>query len=377
MVGVADKKKSGGLAGVIAGDSSICLCGSEEESLLYRGYSIEDLARFASFEETAWLILRGSLPTEKELADYKVALREKRDLPVNLKAILEQIPKDAGMMDVMRTSVSALGHFEPETKEKGRFDIADKLVSCIGVPLLYWHTLHTTGKRLDLKTNEENHSGHLLQLILGHEASEEHQRFLDTALILYAEHEFNASTFTVRTIASTLSDFYSAICGGIGALSGPLHGGANEKAIELILKFRSKEEAEQGVLGMLERKELIMGFGHRVYTTRDPRSDIIKEIARKLAEDAGDLETFEIAQRIEEVMRKEKKLFPNLDFYSALAFRYLGIPTAMFTPIFVMSRIVGWSAHLLEQRQNNKLIRPLSNYTGPKRETWQPIGKRS
>lgn len=377
MVQVVEKKKSGGLAGVIAGDSSICLCGSEEESLLYRGYSIEDLARFSSFEETAWLILRGSLPTERELADYKKLLKEKRDIPVNLKAILEQIPKSAGMMDVLRTAVSALGHFEPETKEGGPFDIADKLISCIGAPLLYWHTLHSTGKRIDLKTSEESHAGHLLHLILGHEASEEHHRFLDTALILYAEHEFNASTFTVRTIASTLSDFYSAICGGIGALSGPLHGGANEKAIELILKFKNEADAERGILGMLEKKELIMGFGHRVYTTRDPRSDIIKEIARKLSEEAGDLETYHIAVRIEEVMRREKKLFPNLDFYSALVFRLLGIPTPMFTPIFVMSRIVGWSAHLLEQRHNNKLIRPLSNYTGPKRETWQPISKRS
>ena len=367
------EKKVGGLAGIVAGESAICLCSSEDESLLYRGYRIEDLAEEACFEEVAWLITRGELPNDKELADYKQSLAANRDIPVNVKAILEQIPKSANMMDILRTGVSVLGHFEPETDH---FTVADRLIGCIGSFLFYWHVLHKTGKRVNLRTPEKSHAGHLLHLILGHEASEEHQRYLDIALIVYAEHEFNASTFTVRTIASTLSDFYSAICGGIGALGGPLHGGANEKAMELILRFKTKQDAEKGVLEMLSKKELVMGFGHRVYTTKDPRSPIVKEIARKLAMSAGDLETFEIAETIESVMMREKKLFPNLDFYSALVFRYLGIPKEMFTPIFVMARIVGWSTHLLEQRAHNKLIRPASNYIGPKERPWISVHKR-
>lgn len=369
-------QKIGGLAGVVAGDSAICLCGAEDESLLYRGYPIEELAAKSSFEEVAWLITRGELPSENELTVYKQSLSSKRDIPVNLKAVLEQIPKSANMMDVLRTAVSALGHFEPEMPGDYEFAIGDRLIACIGSSLLYWYILQEKGKRVDLRTTVNSHAGHLLHLITGHDASLEHQRFLDIAMILYAEHEFNASTFTVRTIASTLSDFYSAICGGIGALRGPLHGGANEKAIELILRFKTREEAKKGILEMLHNKELIMGFGHRVYTTKDPRSAIIKEVAKKLSIEAGDLETFQIAEDIESVMMQEKKLFPNLDFYSAVVFRHLGIPTAMFTPLFVMSRIVGWSAHLLEQRTHNKLIRPASNYIGPKVRKWVEIQER-
>ncbi|MCB1111346.1 MAG: 2-methylcitrate synthase [Chlamydiia bacterium] len=369
-------KKSGGLAGIVAGDSAICLCGAEDQSLRYRGYAIEDLAEQATFEETAWLILRGELPTKLELGHYREKLRALRDLPVSLKAILEQIPRTANMMDVMRTGCSALGHFEPENLDTDPMEIADRLVACFASILLYWFTLHETGRRVELNTDDDSIAGHILHLILGHAPSEAHRRCLDVSLILYAEHEFNASTFTVRTIASTLSDFYSAICGGIGALRGPLHGGANEKAMDLIAQFSTPEEAVEGIKGMLARKELIMGFGHRVYTTQDPRSAVIKKWAKKLSYEAGAPEMFAVAEAIEQTMMQEKNLFPNLDFYSALAYHFSGIPTNMFTPLFVMSRIVGWSAHLMEQRANNKLIRPVSNYTGPESREWVPLDQR-
>jgi 2-methylcitrate synthase len=379
MADVVEKKvKTGGLAGIVAGDSAICLCGAEDQSLRYRGYSIEDLAKHASFEEVAWLLLRGELPNTAQLEAYKRKLRGLRDLPVNLKAILEQIPHTANMMDVLRTGCSALGHFEPEKKNpEDPFAIADRLIASFGSMLLYWYQLHKTGKRVDLETTgEDSLAGHILHLILGHSPTESHRRCVDVSLILYAEHEFNASTFTVRTIASTLSDFYSAICGGIGALRGPLHGGANEAAMELIEKFKTPADAEAGVMKMLQEKTLIMGFGHRVYTTSDPRSAIIKDWAKRLSFEAGDPELFAVAETIENVMWREKHLFPNLDFYSALTYRFSGIPVAMFTPLFVMSRIAGWSAHLLEQRANNKLIRPISNYTGPASREWKPLEKR-
>lgn len=376
MVDTKEKKKTGGLAGIVAGDSSVCLCGVEDESLQYRGYSIEELAKYATFEEVAWLLLRGELPSHKELEGYRKKLQEFREIPVNLKAILEQIPADANMMDVLRTGCSALGHFEPEEQQKDPFHIADRLIASFGSMLLYWYQLHRTGKRISLDTGEDSLAGHILHLLLGESPKESHRRCLDVSLILYAEHEFNASTFTVRTIASTLSDFYSAICGGIGALRGPLHGGANEKAMELISRFSSSEEAEASLLQMLKNKELIMGFGHRVYTTSDPRNAIIKEWAKKLTYESGAPELFSVAEAIESVMWEEKKLFPNLDFYSALAYHFSSIPTPMFTPLFVMSRITGWSAHLLEQRANNKLIRPVSNYTGPKPRAFVPVEKR-
>lgn len=373
MVETKEKKKTGGLAGIVAGDSSICLCSAEDESLLYRGYSIDELAEHAAYEEVAWLLLRGAPPSKIELSAYKKKLKSLRDLPPQLKKILEIIPITANMMDVLRTGCSALGNIEQETPETEMFAIPDRLIACLPSMLLYWYQFHKKGQAISLNTDEDSLSGHILHLILGKAPNEQQRRCLDVSLILYAEHEFNASTFTVRTIASTLSDFYSAICGGIGALRGSLHGGANEWAMALLKQFKNPDQAERGIKEMLEQKKLIMGFGHRVYTTSDPRSAIIKKWAEKLNLSSSDSYLFPIATRIEKVMWDEKHLFPNLDFYSALAYHFSNIPTEMFTPLFVMSRIAGWSAHLLEQRANNKLIRPISNYIGPPPRVWQPI----
>lgn len=369
MVDLKDKQGEG-LAGVIAGDSAICLCSAEKHNLLYRGYTIEDLASQSSFEETAWLLTRGELPTPSQLNNYRKELKNHRDLPSGLKSILETIPGTANNMDVLRTGCSALAHFEPETKEYSNTAIADRLIACLSSMLLYWYAFHSKRKRIELNTDEETVSGHILKLLQHQKPDELKRRCLDTALILYAEHEFNASTFTVRTIASTLSDFYSAIVGGIGALKGPLHGGANEAAIDLIQRFRTPEDAERGILEMLQGKKLIMGFGHRVYKTSDPRSAIIKQWSRRLSEALKDKKLYAISEQIEKVMWNEKKLFPNLDFYSATALHFCGIPKAMFTPLFVMSRITGWSAHLIEQRSHNKLIRPASHYIGPNPKPW-------
>ncbi len=364
-----EKKKTGGLAGIVAGDSAICLCSAEDQNLLYRGYAIADLAKHTCFEEVAWLLLRGELPSKNELEKYRHRLKSMYELPMPLKKMLESIPKNANMMDVLRTGCSFLGTLEPESAKTSPVDIADRLLATFPSMLFYWYTFHLTGKALKLETGEDSFAGHILELLKGKKPNESHRKALDISLILYAEHEFNASTFTVRGITSTLSDFYSAICGGIGALRGSLHGGANEFAMDLILSFSSPDDAEAGLRTMLANKKLVMGFGHRVYTTADPRSAIIKEQAKRLSQEAGDIRLFSIAERIEQVMWNEKHLFPNLDFYSALVYYFLGFPTQMFTPLFVMSRITGWSAHLIEQRGNNKLIRPISNYVGPSLRT--------
>ena len=309
MVVTKDKKKSGGLAGIVAGDSAICLCGAEEQSLLYRGYSIEDLAEKASFEEVAWLLLRGSLPTREQLVAYKQKLKSLRDLPPVLKSVLELLPAYSNKMDILRSGCSVLGNIEPEKQQQDKYEVADRLIASFSSMLFYWQHFHTTGNRINLNTPEDTISGHILFLMQGKTPTEEQRRCLNVSLILYAEHEFNASTFTVRTIASTLSDFYSAICGGIGALRGPLHGGANEAAMAMIEQFKNPDEAEKGVKEMLAAKQLIMGFGHRVYTKSDPRSAIIKKWAQKLSENTKDKYLFPIAEKIEKVMWKKKNYF--------------------------------------------------------------------
>ncbi|OMF38415.1 2-methylcitrate synthase [Paenibacillus sp. FSL H8-0548] len=370
-------KKTGGLADVIAGQTAISTVGKEGKELTYRGYAIEDLVSYGSFEETAYLLIYGKLPNVSELMAYKGKLRALRSLPASLMAILELLPMSTHPMDVLRTAVSALGALEPEEAGNSQYDIADRLLSCSASMLLYWHHYHTSGIRIETDTDDDSIAGHFLQLLHGVKASRLHEKALDASLILYAEHEFNASTFAARVTSATLSDFYSAVTTGIGTLRGNLHGGANEAAMDLIKRFASPDEAESGLLQMLSKKQLIMGFGHRVYTIRDPRSDRIKQWSKRLSEDAGSTRLYEISERIESIMRSQKGLFPNLDFYSASAYHLLGIPTPFFTPIFVMSRISGWSAHIIEQRAHNRLIRPNAAYTGPERLPWLPIMERS
>jgi 2-methylcitrate synthase len=368
---------SSGLAGVVAGQTSVSTVGKAGVGLTYRGYSIEELAAEATFEEVAWLLLSGELPTRTELHDFEVRLQAGRTLPPALRTVLEQLPPSSHPMDVLRTGCSALGCLEPEGSFERQRLVAERLLAVFPSLLAYWHHFHTSGRRIDTASAEPSLAGHFLHLLHGSPPSDLHRRALDVSLILYAEHEFNASTFAARVAASTLSDFYSAIAGAIGTLRGPLHGGANEAAMELIESFTDPDDAEQGILLRLARKEKVMGFGHRVYKDRDPRSDVIHEWARRLAETDEDLRLFAISERIDAVMRREKRLFPNLDFYSANAFHSLRIPTAMFTPLFVFARTAGWAAHIFEQRADNRLIRPTAEYIGPAPRPFLPLDRRS
>ena len=372
-----DKKKAGGLAGVTAGQTAIATVGKEGAGLTYRGYDIYDLAENASFEEVAYLLHRGSLPDREGLAAYVERLKRLRGLPDALKDTLQRIPADSHPMDVLRTGCSMLGNVEPEGDFSNQRQVADRLLACFPSILLYWYRFHVDGVRIETETDDDSVAGHFLHLLHDQPPSEFHRRVLDVSLILYAEHEFNASTFSAKVIAATLSDFHSAVTGAIGALRGPLHGGANEAAMELVEKFRTVAEAETGIRDALARKDKIMGFGHRVYTTSDPRNKVIKEFSRRLAEEVGDSRLYPVSEVIEKVMWEEKKLFPNADFYSATAYHFMGIPTPLFTPIFVCSRITGWSAHIMEQRANNRLIRPAAEYIGPELQNWIPIDERS
>lgn len=365
-----------GLAGIVAGRTALSTVGKDGCGLTYRGYSITDLAEQATFEEVAWLLMRGELPTESQLTDYRQKLCSLRRLPEPLQAVLEQLPKDAHPMDVLRTGCSVLGCLEPE-QQRDSLDAADRLLAVFPSILMYWHWFHAAGRRLQTETEADSLAGQILWLLHGTAPSPAHQRALDVALILYAEHEFNASTFTARVVTSTLSDFHSAITAAIGALRGPLHGGANEAAFDLICQYDSADAAETGVLKLLAEKAKIMGFGHRVYRDSDPRSEIIQRWAAQLAAEAGDTRLYPVSERIDMVMRREKRLFPNLDFYSASAFHFLGLPTSFFTPLFVLSRTSGWSAHILEQRADNRLIRPTAEYTGSPPRPFVPIADRS
>src|SRR3989338_6387308 len=331
-------QKTGGLAGIIAGQSAICTVGIEVQGLNYRGFGIEDLANQASFEEVAYLLIHGHLPNQKTLAAYQTQLSQQHDLPQALKTVLEQIPRDAHPMDILRTGCSALGTIEKETQQHHQYAIADRLLACFPSMMTYWYHVHQ-GKKINVKVADHCVGDTFLHLLLGHAPDALAKKAMNVSLILYAEHEFNASTFAARVTTATQSDFYSAICSAIGTLRGPLHGGANEASMALIEKFDSPEDAEKGVMEMLATKKLIMGFGHRVYTTHDPRSTIIKPYAKALAEQTGKMKLYDIMDRIEQVMWREKKLFPNVDFPSAIVYHCMGIPTPMFTPVFFMSRI--------------------------------------
>jgi 2-methylcitrate synthase len=366
----------GGLEGIVAGQTRLSTVGIDGVGLTYLGYAIEDLAAQAEFEEVAYLLIYGKLPSASELKQFKDRLSGQRGLPPALQTVLEQLPASAHPMDVLRTGCSVLGTLEPEGDFSGQYHAAERLLACLPSLLVYWYHFQASGKRIDVESGADSIAGHFLRLLHGQPASELHERAMHVALILYAEHEFNASTFTARTVASTLSDFYSAITAGIGALRGPLHGGANEAAMEFIDRFQDPTSAEITLIEMLSRKQRIMGFGHRVYKQCDPRSDIIQSWSKKLCEAAGEQRIYLVSERIEQVMRREKGMFPNLDFYSASAFRCLGIPTAMFTPIFVFSRISGWAAHIFEQRADNRLIRPGAEYIGPAAQTWVPMDAR-
>ena len=368
--------RTGGLAGVVAGETTISTVGKTGVGLTYRGYDIQQLAASASFEEVAYLMLYGKLPNQAELTRYQHQLMELRALPEELKTILECLDGHAHPMDILRTACSALGVLEPESATRDQYAVANRLLASLPAMLLYWYHYHRHGERIETITDDESSAGYFLHVLHKTSPDELQQQALNVSLILYAEHEFNASTFAARIAASTRSDLYSAITAAIGTLKGPLHGGANEAAMALIEQFETPEQAEQGVLDLLAKKQVIMGFGHRVYRISDPRSDVIKPWARRLAAQSQEQRLYEISERIEQVMWRERKLFPNADFYSASLYHFCGIPTELFTPLFVLARIAGWSAHVFEQRSNNKLIRPDADYRGPDPRPYVPLNER-